>query len=256
MKCSRKIPAEVSVCDWLLAWLALYGFLPATLGAGFADAVHVLAEGAASLLLLVPALREGPLLPPEGRGRLRCVFAAAVLLPVLLASYVAAQAFCLAGSTPYCGDPEDLLGEGMYVWYVLRTCVTAPVMEELGCRWLAFGKLRRLGAGFWPAALASVLLFSLIHVETSPAFAVAVIPSTLLYCLMYDLTGSPWLGMAIHAVRNVIALPVSPWTGSGLDGLLDGFMYGVPRSIGVAALLVVTAVAVLLCACRDSLFRW
>lgn len=255
MRYLRRLPAEAAVCVWLLAWIALYGLLPATLGAGFADAARVLAEGTAALLLLVPALREGPLLRPEGCGRPRYALTAAVLLPVLLASYVAAQAFCLAGSTPYHGDPEDLLGEGMYVWYVLRTCVTAPVMEELGCRWLTFGKLRRLGAGFWPAALASVLLFSLIHVETSPAFAVAVIPSALLYCLLVDLTGSPWLGMAVHAARNVIALPASPWAGSGPDVLLDGLIYGVPRSIGVAALLAVTAIAVLLCACRDRFFR-
>lgn len=255
MKCSRKIPAEAALCVWLLAWLALYGLLPAALGAGFADAARVLVEGTATLLLLVPALREGPLPPQEGRGRPRYALAAAVLLPVLLAAYVASQAFCLVGSTPYYGDPEVLLGEGTYVWYVLRTCVTAPVMEELGCRWLAFGKLRRLGAGFWPAALASALLFSLIHVETNPVVAVAVIPSALLYCLIYDLTGSPWLGMASHAVRNLMSLPGTPWSGSGPDVLLDGLMYGVPRDVAVLALLAATATAVLLCACRNRFFR-
>lgn len=255
MKCSRKIPAEVAVCAWLLAWIALYGLLPAALGAGFADAAHVLAEGAAALLLLIPALREGPLPTLEGRGRPRYALAAAVLLPVLLTAYIASQAFCLVDKVPYYGDPEDLLGEGTFVWYALRTCVTAPVMEELGCRWLAFGKLRRMGVGFWPAALASALLFSLIHVETNPSVAVAVIPSALLYCLIYDLTGSPWLGMASHAARNLLSLPGTPWSGSGPDVLLDGLMYGVPRNVAALALLAATATAVLLCACRDRFFR-
>ena len=255
MKFLKRLSPEAAVCVWLLVWVTLYGLLPAALGAGFADAARVLAEGASALLLLVPALREGPLPPQEGRGRPRYALAAAVLLPVLLAAYVASQAFCLVGSTPYYGDPEVLLGEGTFVWYALRTCVTAPVMEELGCRWLAFGKLRRLGVGFWPAALASALLFSLIHVETNPAVAVAVVPSALLYCLMYDLTGSPWLGMASHAARNLISLPGTPWAGSGLDALLDGLMYGVPKDVAALALLAATATAVLLCACRDRLFR-
>lgn len=255
MKCSRRLPAEAALCAWLLAWLALYGLLPDALGAGFADAARVLVEGAAALLLLIPALREGPLPSPEGRGRPRYVLAAAVLLPVLLASYVAFQAFCLAGRRPYYGDPEDLLGQGAYVWYALRTCVTAPVMEELGCRWIAFGKPRRWGAGFWPAALASVLLFSLIHLNVNPAVAVTVVPGALLYCLIYDLTGSPWPGMVVHAVRNLISLPGTPWAGSGPDALLDGLMYGVPRGVAALALLAVTAVAALLCAYRDRLFR-
>lgn len=249
------MPAEVAVCAWLAAWLVLYGLLPASFGAGYADAAHVLLEGAAALLLLVPALREGPLPMQEGRGRPRYALAAAALLPVLLASYVASQAFCLTGKVPYYGDPEDLLGEGTFVWYALRTCVTAPAMEELGCRWLAFGKLRRLGVGFWPAALLSAVMFSLAHVGTNPAMAVAVVPSALLYCLIYDLTGSPWPGMAVHAARNLAALPGTSWAGSGPDVLLDGLMYGVPRSVGVAALLAVTAVIALLCACRDRLFR-
>lgn len=255
MRSPWRLPAEAVVCAWLLAWLVLYGLLPAALDAGFADAARVLFEGAAALLLLIPALREGSLPPPEGRGKTRYALAAAVLLPLLLASYVAAQAFCLAGSTPYRGDPEVLLGGGTYVWYVLRTCVTAPVMEELGCRWIAFGKLRRLGVKFWPAALLSTVLFSFIHVGTSPAFAVAVVPGTLLYCLIYDLTGAPWLGMAVHAVRNLIALPVSPWAGSWPDVLLDSLMFGVPRSTSVLSLLAVTAAAVLLCVFRDRIFR-
>lgn len=255
MKSPRKLPPEATACAWLLAWLALYGLLPAALGAGYADAVHVLAEGAAVLLLLVPALREGLLPVPEGHGRPRYALTAAVLLPVLLAAYVASQAFCLAGKSPYYGDPEDLLGEGTYIWYTLRTCVTAPAMEELGCRWIAFGKSRRLGVGFWPAALASVLLYSLIHLDVNPAVAVSVVPSALLYCLIYDLTGSPWPGMAVHAGRNLMALPGMPWAGSGPDVLLDGLMYGVPRSASAPALLAVTAAAALLCAGRDRLFR-
>jgi len=254
MRYLRKLPPEAVVLAWLLARLTLYWF-PVLLGAGYTDAFHVLFEGAAAILLLVPALREDPLPRSEGRGRPRYALAAAVLLPVFLASYVAAQAVYLVDKVPYYGDPEDMLGEGMLVWYALRTCVTAPVMEELGCRWLAFGKLRRRGAGFWPSALASVLPFSVIHAGAGLDVAAAVVPGALLYCLIYDLAGSPWLGMAVHAARNLMSLPGTPWAGSGPDRLLDNLMYGVPQSASVPALLAVTAVMVLLCAYRDRFFR-
>lgn len=75
--------------------------------------------------------------------------------------------YCLAYTAPPVSDPAAGFSPEAYRWYALRICVTAPLMEELGCRWLAFGKLRRC-IGFWPAALASAAVFGLLHVDISP----------------------------------------------------------------------------------------
>lgn len=87
-----------------------------------------------------PPARDG------GRPRYWLVFL--VPVPTAALRYLASGIFCHAGESFYMG--------GMYNWYVLRTCVTAPLMEELGCRRIAFGKTHRpyhdLVAALAPAA--------------------------------------------------------------------------------------------------------
>lgn len=249
----RKLRAVMAASLSLAAWLCLYGVLPHLLGAGYADARRVLAEGAAALPLLALALRDGATreaLAPAGRGKPRYAAAAAVLVPALLLYYAAGEAYCLTDSVRYAGDPADLFPGGAYAWYVLRTCVTAPLMEELGCRWLAFGRLRR-EFGFWPSALASAALFGLIHVGVHPDLPLAVLPGALLYCLVYEATGSIGCSIAAHAAHNVLALPSATPAGAALEGML----FGVPRSIGSPLLLAAAAAIALLCAYRDRLFR-
>ena len=162
-----------------------------------------------------------------------------LLVPVFLLTYASIQMFHLAGGMRYTGSVS------VSVWYILRTCLTAPVMEELGCRWILFYKLRR-GFGFWPAALTSAALFSLIHINVDASFAVTLIPSALLYCLIYEVTGRFRYCVAAHMVFNVLALPSDPdW---------ESFLWGVPRSVSVPLLVSATAVVVLLCGFRGRIF--
>lgn len=164
--------------------------------------------------------------------------------------YASTQMFCLADGIPYVGDPKDQLGKGMYVWYALRTCATAPLMEELGCRRIAFGGLRRMGIGFWPAALASAALFGGIHVGINPYLAIATVAHTLLHCLAYEATGKLRYCVAGHAAYNLLALPDRKVSTRWPHTLL----FGVPRSASVPFLLAVSAVVILLCLFRKKLF--
>lgn len=247
---NKRLIAALEVLLCVCAWSILYGAPGALFQAKTFDRTHVLLEGAAALPLLVLALRKGPDPAPEGAGKPRYALLAAIAVPVFLAAYAAGQAFCLANRIPYSGTAEELFPSGGYIWYALRTCATAPLMEELGCRWITFGRLRRRGFGFWPSVLVSTTLFSLIHLCTNPVMAVGCIPTALLFCLLYELTGTPWCGTAAHAVYNLLALPCTAWATSELEDML----YGVPRSVSVPTLLAVTAAIALLCAGRKKLF--
>ena len=174
---NKKIIAVIKIPLCISAWLVLNGAPKIVFRAGYADGPHVLIEGLSALLLLVPFLRDEPLPQDRGRPRYRLVFL--ILVPMAALRYLASGIFCHAGESFYMGGMDAAMGPGMYKWYVLRTCVTAPLMEELGCRWIAFGKTRRI-AGFWPAALLSTAMFSLIHINVDPVLAVSVIPGALL----------------------------------------------------------------------------
>lgn len=241
----------LSLAMCLGIWMVLYGTPCDILKAEYADAVHVLFEGAAALALFL-AMRgksawEAPK-PAGGRPRYALLAMAVVPLTVLL--YAGTQMFSLTRTLPYVGDPELKMGEGMYVWYALRTCATAPVMEELGSRRIAFGGLRRLGIGFWPAALASAVLFGWIHVGISPYLAIATVAHTLLQCLVYEATGKLRYCVAGHAAYNLLALPDRDVSIRWPHTLL----FGVPRSTSVPFLAAVAAVVVTLCLFRKKLF--
>lgn len=232
-------------------WLFLYGAPCAAFKAGFADAVHVLFEGAAALALLLATRNNASWEAPRPAGRRpRYALLALAAVPLTLLIYVSTQMFCLADGIPYVGDPEDHLGKGMYVWYALRTCATAPLMEELGCRRIAFGGLRRMGIGFWPSALASAALFGFIHVGVSPCLAIATVAHTLLHCLVYETTGKLRYCVAGHVAYNMLTLPDRKVTTRWPHNLL----FGVPRSVSVPFLAAVAAVIAALCLFRTKLF--
>lgn len=232
---------------YLGVWLFLYYAPDAVLGAGFADRTHVLFEGLAALFLLIPFLRDGP--PPRGPGRPRYWIIPLVLVPMAILRRYAAGIFCHAGETFYSGSMDAMLGPGMYKWRVLRTCATAPLMEELGCRWIAFGKARR-AAGFWPSALLSALVYAAIHAGVDHRLAISVIPSALLLCLAYELTGKLYWCVAGHAAFNVLCLPEAPWVTPEWAARYAG----VPKWAGPPALIAATAAIALLCAFRKKIF--
>lgn len=235
---------QLMLCSF--GWLAMYG-IPDLLGVDSKGALHVLIEGAAALMILPSALLAK--FPERAGGKPRraaLAFAVIVAVPFVHAS---AQMFGLRHVLPPVEDPVLGFTGSEYMWYALRTCVTAPLMEELGCRWLMFAELRRY-LGFGPAALFSSCMFSMIHVEVDPALAVMVIPLSLLLCLIYEVTGKLYWCVAVHAVYNLMCLPGMPWTApDAVQGL-----YGVQAPACVHALMAVTAIVFLLCSYRNDLF--
>lgn len=231
---------------YLALWIALYAF-PGMLGLDVLShrwAYIELASVALMLVLLRHDEKSGPApaRPPKLKPR-------AVLLLIGLAAltFVTSRIVCLA-HVPYHGEyslPFSALVDKAF-W---RGLVTAPLMEEIGCRRIAFGKLRR-PLGFWPAALLSVALFCLIHEDVSVLLAVSVIPDALLCCLIHECTGEIRYCVAWHMVHNLLCACVRPWYPTALWASF----HGVPLSIGIPALVAVTILMIAVCGRMDSLF--
>ena len=112
--------------------------------------------------------------------------------------------------TPYLGEippqpmPEILRNAGNWS---LRTAIfvavaiVAPVVEEVFYRGYLYSVTKRYTDRFF-AAVFSALVFSLIHpgvISYAPLFAFGV-----LLALVYELSGSLWIPIAIHSLFNIV----------------------------------------------------
>ncbi|HYP47361.1 MAG TPA: CPBP family intramembrane glutamic endopeptidase [Thermoleophilaceae bacterium] len=106
---------------------------------------------------------------------------------------------------------EDLGAEdgtlGLIAAGVMVMCV-APIAEEFFFRGFFYGALR---SRFRPigAALIAGLLFGLIHFDFSGSDALLILPPLavlgVVFCLVYERTGSLYPPIALHALNNTIA---------------------------------------------------
>ena len=99
--------------------------------------------------------------------------------------------------------------------YGVLLAFVAPVAEEVFFRGFVFGVLREKIGVVW-GALATGLVFGLVHVAGSPVETVGVliILGTLL-CALYVKTGSLLPCIALHAINNSISFAATkslPWT--------------------------------------------
>lgn len=85
----------------------------------------------------------------------------------------------------------------------------APILEEIGCRGLLYGSLRRR-VGPWTAAIFSAGLFGLVHPYSTAGLAQALWTG-FVYALAYERTKSLAPVCASHALHNLFAL-VAGWT--------------------------------------------
>lgn len=82
-----------------------------------------------------------------------------------------------------------------------------PFVEEVLFRGLIFRALRT-GFGFWVAALIASALFALVHVPDAgglEGFAARLLTG-LLFCGLFERTGSLWPAIAAHVALNAIEL--------------------------------------------------
>jgi membrane protease YdiL (CAAX protease family) len=131
--------------------------------------------------------------------------------------------------------PDELGANGALInalAVIVLVTVIAPLGEELFFRGFFFGALRNW-RGPVLAAILSGGLFGLIHAGSAPVgYLVPLAFFGMGLCLLYELTGSLYPSIALHALNNSIAL------GANLD-------YGVGT---VVAMMIGSTIAALLCA--------
>ena len=153
--------------------------------------------------------------PEHGQGRtiakwVGLQFAIRIALGVLLLSAVPYLRHRQLGNLTGIGD----LHVGGAALLLLAAVLLAPVVEELAFRGALLRALMRR-FGFWPSAVASSILFGLLHVGTVNSWAAAVftLPSLavfgLLQCMLVRRRGDLGAAIGVHATTNLIALSLS-----------------------------------------------
>jgi membrane protease YdiL (CAAX protease family) len=104
-------------------------------------------------------------------------------------------------------SPYEDIGDSRALMVMLGITVilAAPIAEETFFRGFMFGGLAKRLGFFW-AALASGLLFSLPHGQ--PMMFVPITLIGVLFAWVYVYTGSLWTSIAAHLVWNLISLTV------------------------------------------------
>lgn len=93
-------------------------------------------------------------------------------------------------------------GGASFALAFLTLVVIAPLAEEVLFRGYLYGKLRRI-APVWLAAIITSLLFGLAHLQWN--VAIDVFAMSLIMCLFRETTGTIWVGVLMHMMKNGIA---------------------------------------------------
>ena len=119
--------------------------------------------------------------------------------------------------------------------------VLAPVAEELFFRGFFYGSLRgQLGAP--GAAIASSAVFALVHFTSAQTLSLLPLLGVLglLFCFLYERTGSLYPCIALHALNNAVAYAGVGYTRSLEGGPLVGGLLGLAM---VVVAVIVPALA-------------
>jgi membrane protease YdiL (CAAX protease family) len=210
---------------WVLGGLLLAIIVPSLLVAPFdpdleSDGALLAAQGMFDGLLLFVALGVASdwKFKPLGRAlillglrpfRLNAIW---IMLGTLVAYYLAAGLFASLVLEP---EQEDIGGElgvgnpsiAIAIAAVVMIALLAPIAEELFFRGFLFAGVRSRWS-LWPAAIASGLIFGLVHAPTGITTVVPLAALGIALCWLYDRTGSLWPCVIAHMINNGLALAV------------------------------------------------
>lgn len=228
------------------------GLVVAIIGAAFgadlqnpppsiAIAATVLQDGCFIGAVLLFARRSGPVLPWQlGLRRTRILPAVGWTLLVFGALVAVSAAWAALLDRKQSESLPDSLGvdrsTAALVGTAVLVTVVAPIAEELLFRAYVFPALRNW-KGTWPAVVLTGLLFGLLHVASSPAYA--LLPLAVfgcLLCLLYLRTRSLYPCIALHSLNNCIAFGGAPEVGWSWQIL--------PLAAGALAVLALAAFTV------------
>lgn len=165
----------------------------------------------------------------------RCILVAA-------AGFVAYLAFQAAYVSIF-GAPEEQTtlrdlgadaGGGAKIAVGIAVIGIAPVAEEFFFRGFVFGALRSRYA-IVPAALLAGGLFGIIHAPTGIEAVPPLIVLGVVFCLVYELSGSLFPAIALHGVNNMLAFGSSDagdWrVAVGVAAVLVALCFVVPATL-------------------------
>jgi len=126
------------------------------------------------------------------------------------------------GGTDVLGTDEGVVAA---LAFSLAAIVVAPVAEELFFRAFLYRALRNR-MRVWAACAINAAVFSVVHVQylVEPKIFVVIAVFAVGACLLYEVTGSVFAPIAMHAVFNTLAT-------AGTDA-----GYAVPIAVGLAVL--------------------
>jgi membrane protease YdiL (CAAX protease family) len=108
----------------------------------------------------------------------------------------------------------------------LVVIVVAPVCEEVFFRGFLY-RVLRLRMSFWLAALIDGLLFGLVHASSTSLAALPILAFLgLVFCYVYERTGTLFATIAMHALNNTISYGVATDNGWVPSLAVGGVMIG------------------------------
>lgn len=97
---------------------------------------------------------------------------------------------------------SDPLAKGLLIF---SAAIIAPLVEELFFRGFIYGVMKRYTDGLF-AALCSSILFAIVHMHVGTLLPLTLL--ALIFCALYERTGSLLVPMLLHAVFNSVSLMV------------------------------------------------
>ena len=86
---------------------------------------------------------------------------------------------------------------------LLLFVVVGPFIEELLFRGYLYGKLRRNGVNFWLTMVVVSVLFGAAHMQWN--VALDTFSLSLVMCITREITGTIWVSILMHMIKNGIA---------------------------------------------------